>query len=91
MKNQRYLFYSIQCQIVPQLAAQLPCRYFLKVIDKAKILCNNASQNPTDHFVDVNKTIPMPKGAAKDVDDYMLTRGYVWRPARYCWKIASRN
>ena len=49
-------------------------RNFSKVIDKAKISCNNAGQNPTDHFVDVNKTIPMPKGAAKDVDDYMLTR-----------------
>ena len=49
-------------------------RNFSKVIDKAKISCMNASQNPTDHFVDVNKTIPMPKGAAKDIDDYMLTR-----------------
>jgi DNA-damage-inducible protein D len=49
-------------------------RNFSKVIDKAKISCKNAGQNPNDHFVDVNKTIPMPKGAAKDVDDYMLTR-----------------
>lgn len=49
-------------------------RNFSKVIDKAKISCKNAGQNSADHFVDVNKTIPMPKGAAKDVDDYMLTR-----------------
>ena len=40
-------------------------RNFSKVIDKAKISCMNAGQNPADHFVDVNKTIPMPKGAAK--------------------------
>jgi len=49
-------------------------RNFSKVIEKAQIACQNAGQNPTDHFVDVNKTIPMPKGAAKDIDDYMLTR-----------------
>lgn len=49
-------------------------RNFSKVIDKAKISCKNAGQNPTDHFVDVNKTIPMPKGAEKIIDDYMLTR-----------------
>jgi len=49
-------------------------RNFSKVIDKAKTACLNAGQNPEDHFVDVNKTIPMPKGATKDVDDFMLTR-----------------
>jgi DNA-damage-inducible protein D len=49
-------------------------RNFSKVIDKAKISCQNGGQNPTDHFVDVNKTITMPKGAVKNVDDYMLTR-----------------
>lgn len=27
-----------------------------------------------DHFTDVSKTIPMPKGATKDIEDIMLTR-----------------
>ena len=36
-------------------------RNFLLVIDKAKTACANFGQNITDHFVDVNKTIPMPK------------------------------
>ncbi len=27
-----------------------------------------------DHFPDVRKTIPMPKGAEKEIDDYLLTR-----------------
>ncbi|MEQ9297765.1 MAG: hypothetical protein RIF33_04335 [Cyclobacteriaceae bacterium] len=27
-----------------------------------------------DHFVDVNKTIKMPKGAEKEIDDIMITR-----------------
>ena len=38
-------------------------RNFLLVIDKAKITCMKSSQAIADHFVDVNKMIPMPKGA----------------------------
>ena len=49
-------------------------RNFLLVIDKAKTACINSRQNISDHFVDVNKTIPMPKGASKVVQDIMLTR-----------------
>ena len=49
-------------------------RNFLNVIEKAKISCKNASQKIEDHFVDVNKTIAMPKGASKEIDDFMLTR-----------------
>jgi len=49
-------------------------RNFLLVVDKAKIACMNSGQNIGDHFVDVNKTIPMPKGAEKDIQDIMLTR-----------------
>ena len=30
-----------------------------------------------DHFVEVNKTINMPKGANKDIDDIMPVLGYV--------------
>ena len=54
-------------------------RNFLLVIDKAKIACMNSGQSISDHFVDVNKTIPMPKGAEKDIRDMMLTRyaGYL--------------
>ena len=49
-------------------------RNFLLVVDKAKIACTNSGQNISDHFVDANKTIPMPKGAEKDIPDIMLTR-----------------
>ncbi|MFH0876087.1 MAG: DNA damage-inducible protein D [archaeon] len=49
-------------------------RNFSNVIDKAKISCNNSGQNISDHFVGVNKTIPMPKGASKEIEDIMLTR-----------------
>lgn len=49
-------------------------RNFINVIEKAKISCKNSGQNISDHFVDINKTIPMPKGAEKEIDDLMLTR-----------------
>lgn len=47
---------------------------FAKVIDKAKIACQTAGHSVADHFPDVRKTIPMPKGAEKEIDDHMLTR-----------------
>ena len=49
-------------------------RNFNNVIDKAKEACNNAGQPVSDHFADVSKTIAMPKGAEKEIDDVMLTR-----------------
>lgn len=36
---------------------------FEKVILKAKDACANAGETIKDHFPDVRKTIPMPKGA----------------------------
>lgn len=49
-------------------------RNFSKVIDKAKSACEN-SENPVDeHFVEVNKTIEMPKNAEKYILDYELSR-----------------
>lgn len=47
---------------------------FENVINKAKIACENAKQKVSDHFADAGKTIPMPKGASKEIADIMLTR-----------------
>lgn len=47
---------------------------FVKVIDKAKDSCTNAGEMVSDHFPDVRKTIPMPKGAEKEIEDMLLTR-----------------
>ena len=49
-------------------------RNFLNAVDKAKESCKTTSEAVSDHFVDVTKTIPMPKGATKEVPDIMLTR-----------------
>ncbi|MBP9136543.1 MAG: DNA damage-inducible protein D [Chitinophagales bacterium] len=47
---------------------------FENVIQKAKSACINAGEQVADHFPDVRKTIPMPKGAEKDINDILLTR-----------------
>ncbi len=47
---------------------------FWAVIEKAKEACKNSQQNILDHFLDIRKTIDMPKSATKDIEDYKLTR-----------------
>lgn len=49
-------------------------RNFQAVLAKARTACEVSGRAVSDHFVDVNKTIGMPKGASKDVADVMLTR-----------------
>lgn len=47
---------------------------FEKVIDKAKEACSNAGEEVSYHFPDIRKTIQMPKGAEKEINDILLTR-----------------
>ena len=47
---------------------------FERIIDKAKIACENSGIRVIEHFTDINKTIKMPKGAEKTIPDYKLTR-----------------
>ena len=49
-------------------------RNFTAVITKAKTACEVSGHSVRDHFVDVNKTIQMPKSAQKEIPDLMLTR-----------------
>lgn len=49
-------------------------RNFLNAISKAKESCETTGEGVSNHFVDINKTIAMPKGATKDLADIMLTR-----------------
>lgn len=49
-------------------------RNFGLVINKAKTACEVSGHAIADHFVDINKTIAMPKNAQKEVPDIMLTR-----------------
>ncbi|CAC9627559.1 DNA-damage-inducible protein D [uncultured Gammaproteobacteria bacterium] len=47
---------------------------FKNVILKAKTACEVSGYTISEHFPDIGKTIKMPKGAKKEIDDLMLTR-----------------
>lgn len=47
---------------------------FKNVILKAKTACEVSGHTISQHFPDVGKTIKMPNGAEKEIDDLMLTR-----------------
>ncbi|PHS41094.1 MAG: DNA damage-inducible protein D [Sulfurovum sp.] len=47
---------------------------FKNVLHKAKTACELSEQDILNHFADIGKTIQMPKGATKEIDDIMLTR-----------------
>jgi DNA-damage-inducible protein D len=49
-------------------------RNFFRVIDKARIACDNSGYPMADHFAEVSKTIKMPKSAKKTIIDYELSR-----------------
>lgn len=49
-------------------------RKFVGVIDKAKEACKRSNFSISDHFVGADKTISMPKGAEREIEDFWLTR-----------------
>lgn len=47
---------------------------FFKVIEKAKIACQNSKQVVEDHFRDVTKMVTIGSGVPRDIGDIKLTR-----------------
>jgi hypothetical protein len=47
---------------------------FLNAVSKAKTACEVSGHQASDHFAGVGKTITMPKGASKEIQEIMLTR-----------------
>lgn len=47
---------------------------FVKVIEKAKIACQNSHNSLSDHFLDVRKMVGLGSGAQREIDDIALTR-----------------
>lgn len=72
-----YVYKDVECWSARELQTLFnysEWRNFLKVIDKAKESCVNVGEQVTDHFVDINKMIPLAKGALREVEDIALTR-----------------
>lgn len=49
-------------------------RNFLRAIEKGRESCKTSNHTISDHFVDVNKSIPVPKGGERKIEDLLLTR-----------------
>lgn len=47
---------------------------FVKVIEKAKIACDKAGGKIDDHFADSVRSVKMPNGGIKEIDDIILSR-----------------
>ena len=47
---------------------------FEKVIDKAKVACEKSGINIEDNFAESIRTIEMPKGGNKEINDIILSR-----------------
>ena len=72
-----YLYNQIECWSARDLQVVLgyaDWRNFLNVVEKAKMACENTGVPVPDHFVDVNKMVPLGSGAERAVDDIALTR-----------------
>ena len=70
-------FEGVECWSARELQKLLgytQWRNFENTIDKAKEACKNAGENVSYHFADVSKTITMPKGAEKEIEEILLTR-----------------
>jgi DNA-damage-inducible protein D len=76
-ENACYDFNGIECWSARELQevfGYTQWRNFLNAIEKAKKSCENAGESIAERFADISKTIPMPKGAEKQIDDIALTR-----------------
>ena len=49
-------------------------RNFTKVIEKAKVACENSGNDVNSHFVEVNKMADLGLGTSRNIDDIQLSR-----------------
>jgi DNA-damage-inducible protein D len=72
-----YLYQNIECWSARELQNifnYTDWRNFQKVIDKAKVACEQSGTSVSNHFVDINKLVEVGSGAQREIDDVALTR-----------------
>jgi DNA-damage-inducible protein D len=76
-ENASYLFEGVECWSARDLQVILGYSKwdnFVKVIEKAKISCENAGELTSNHFADIGKMIDLAKTAQREINDFALTR-----------------
>ena len=76
-ENACYLYQGIECwssRELQEILGYAKWDNFMKVIEKAKLACENAGTNISDHFAETGKMIELAKGAQREVVDFALTR-----------------
>lgn len=76
-ENACYDFNGIECWSAREL--QMILGYakwdnFKNVIDKAKKSCEQAGEDPLNHFADIGKMVEIGSGVEKEIPDFALTR-----------------
>lgn len=72
-----YLHNNIECwsaRELQEIFAYSKWDNFLRVIEKAKVSCNNAGEGISNHFADIGKMINLAKTAQREINDIALTR-----------------
>lgn len=76
-ENACYIFNDVECwsgRELQEILGYSKWDNFVKVIDKAKISCENSNVRVADHFAGVGKMIQLAKGAHREIEDFALTR-----------------
>ncbi len=72
-----YFFNGIECWSARELQEILGYKKwdnFLKVIEKAKVACDNAGATVLNHFAETGKMVGLGSGSQREVIDFALTR-----------------
>lgn len=76
-ENACYIYQDLECWSARELQEILGYTKwdnFLKVVEKAKISCENVGEKTFNHFADIGKMINLAKGAQREISDFALTR-----------------
>lgn len=76
-ENACYIYKDLECWSARELQEILGYTKwdnFLKVVEKAKISCENVGEKTFNHFANIGKMINLAKGAQREISDFALTR-----------------